>query len=99
MSPGGIYYAFPMNSADFSTYGSDLGLESAASITTDAEISRVVTGSSIPRPGRANKELTNGSISAFYNPAKKSDLQQPTAGWRIQSAARLSDTVAATGTP
>lgn len=89
IAPGGVMYAFSMNAGDFASYGAELGLKSASSITTEAEINRVVFGSSLPRPGRASKELTTGTITSFYDPSKKADLQQPSAGWRIQSAAKL----------
>ncbi len=88
MGAGGLMYAFPMNKADFDTHAAELGLVSGATITTVAEANRVVSGCSLPRPGRAMKELTIGRISTFYAPAKQGDLQAPTSGWRVMSVAQ-----------
>lgn len=64
----GTLYAFPMNSADFKAYGAGLGLRDAATITSDAERARLVSGSRLPRPGRAGLELSDGSnFSSFYS--------------------------------
>ncbi|PHJ60235.1 hypothetical protein VF14_11645 [Nostoc linckia z18] len=66
---GDIHYCFPMNKADFEAYGSELGLESATNIT-DTERNKLVSGSSKPRPGRASKQLSDGStFSSFYSTA------------------------------
>lgn len=87
LGAGQAMYAFPMNTEDFNSYGAELGLQSGASIT-DAELNRLVTGSSQPRPGRATKILANGvTFSSFYSPDNKADLQQN--GWRIASDAIL----------
>ncbi|HEY9657737.1 MAG TPA: hypothetical protein V6C65_04670 [Allocoleopsis sp.] len=88
ITPNGVLYAFPMNAGDFQAYGAELGLKSAASITTESELRRLVRGASLPKPGRAAKALPGGSISSFYDPANLADLQQPTSGWRIQTAVR-----------
>lgn len=87
LGAGQAMYAFPMNTADFNTYGADLGLQSGASIS-GAELNRLVTGSSQPRPGRATRILANGvTFTSFYSPDQKEDLQQN--GWRIASDAIL----------
>lgn len=80
----GSLYCFPMNKADFEEYGAELGLESAASITSDAERKKLVSGSSIPYPGRAAKLLANGStFSSFFTSSKLGDVSQ--AGYDILS--------------
>ena len=64
----GAYYAFPMNRQDFSTYGQILGLLSPTQITSDTERSRLVSGSSRPKPGKAAKDLGNGAtFSSFFS--------------------------------
>jgi hypothetical protein len=84
-----------MNEADFQTYGADLGLKSAASVNSPAELDRLVVGSSLPKPGKATKTLQNGSsFSSFYAPEKKSDLQS-TDTWRVNSDPRLLSAAAA----
>lgn len=66
----GASYAFPMNKADFDAYGAQLGLESAATVTTPDEKAKLVSGSNNPRPGRAALELADGSIfSSFFSSA------------------------------
>jgi hypothetical protein len=95
IAPNGVLYAFSMNRADFDAFGQELGLQSAASMTTTAEIDRIVFASSMPKPGRATKAVANGTVSTFYDPAKKADLQQPTSGWRVSTAARLLTAAAA----
>lgn len=68
-------YCFPMNKSDFETYGADLGLDSAVTITTEAERKKLVSGSSIPYPGRASKLLAGGStFSSFFTTSKQGDL-------------------------
>ena len=63
----GAKYAFPMNKADFDQYGSALGLESSAIITTETERDSLVRGSRIPFPGRASIELASGAtFSTFF---------------------------------
>ena len=64
----GALYAFPMNKRDFDNYGGILGLLSPNQITTDTEQSKLVTGSSRPKPGKASKDLGGGaSFSSFYS--------------------------------
>lgn len=96
----GVLYSFPMNQGDFALYAAELGLKSAASLTTSAEQNRLVRGSTYPKPGRAIKDLGNGSrITTFYDPAKLSDLQTPTSGWVVQTFPRLLAAPAAPATP
>lgn len=67
-------YCFPMNKADFSTYGANLGLQSATSLgqISATEIGKLVSGSSIPRPGKASLEVSGGgSFSSFYSTDSK----------------------------
>ncbi len=95
-STNGLMYCYTMNRADFESYGAELGLVSASSITTEAEINRLVKGSTLPRPGRAMKVLSTGAtVSTFYAPEKRTDLQQPNSGWRVIDRPRLAPTVAA----
>lgn len=85
----GPLYAFPMNAADFASYGEQLGLKSAATVTTAAEINRLIRGSSYPRPGRAMKMLdTGGTVQTFFDYSKLADLQAPSSGWRITHSPR-----------
>ncbi|CCI18527.1 conserved hypothetical protein [Microcystis aeruginosa PCC 9807] len=62
----GALYAFALNKADFESYGADLKLQGAESITSDTERSKLVSGSSLPRPGKAKLVLTTGSIFSSY---------------------------------
>lgn len=81
----GVLYCFPMNKADFDTYGEALGLQAPASITTDAERLKLVQSSGFPRPGKASKDLVGGSdFSSFFSTDKESDLR--TAGFKIRMA-------------
>ena len=89
LTPGGVLYAFPMNQADFAQYAAELGLQSAATITTAAEVNRLVRGSTYPKPGRATKELDTGAnVVTFYAPEQLGTLQSPTSGWRVNTMAR-----------
>ena len=64
----GAYYVFPLNKADFTTYGQILGLLSPTQITSDTERSKLVAGASRPRPGKAGKDLGNGSdFTSFFS--------------------------------
>lgn len=81
-------YCFPMNKADFELYGTELGLESAATITTEAERKKLVSGASIPYPGRASKLLAGGStFSSFFTTSKQGDVS--TAGYDILSEEKI----------
>lgn len=67
----GILYAFPMSKADFATFGGELGLESSETVTTAAEKAKVVRASTLPKPGKASKVLSDGStFSSFYSTNK-----------------------------
>jgi hypothetical protein len=78
----GLSYCFPLNRADFDTYGAQLGLTTSATINTDAERNRLVAGCSFPRPGRASLDLGNGAdFSSFFSSNSISELQQ--AGYKI----------------
>lgn len=57
----GALYAFPLNKADFDTYGAALGLVTSETITTDAERNKLVAASSLPKPGKAKLTLTTGA--------------------------------------
>ncbi len=64
----GSLYCFPMNKADYQTYGAMLGLKNAATEQSATEKSKLVSGSSIPKPGKASIEVTGGgSFSSFYS--------------------------------
>jgi hypothetical protein len=79
----GSRYCFPMNKADFEAYGAELGLESSGTIS-NAERDKLVSGSSKPRPGRASKQLTDGStFSSFYSSSMSEAAS--TAGYDILS--------------
>ncbi|OKH47296.1 hypothetical protein NIES2101_23955 [Calothrix sp. HK-06] len=77
----GSLYCFPMNKADFSTYGASLGLKSPTTITTATERGKLVSGSSIPRPGNASLEVSGGTFSSFYSTDAKDTAS--TAGFAI----------------
>lgn len=86
----GFLYCFSMDKADYEAYGAGLGLLSAANITTEAERKRLVSGSSIPYPGRASKLLSGGStFSSFFNSDKLDDVI--TAGYDILSEEKVID--------
>lgn len=92
-----IKYCFPMNKADFDSFGVELGLEAATTITTDLERNKLVSGSTRPYPGRATKLLDDGStFSSFFSTAKQGDLL--TAGYAILSEAVVISTGAGGGT-
>lgn len=64
----GTLYAFPMAAADFASFGEELGLKNSTSINTDGERAKVVRASTLPRPGKASKVLSDGStFSSFYS--------------------------------
>lgn len=62
----GALYAFPMNKADFETYKEPLKLQGSESITTDTERSKLVSGSSLPKPGKAKLVLSTGSVFSSF---------------------------------
>lgn len=64
----GVHYCFPLNKKDFDTYKGSLGLKSPLEITNAQERLRLVSGSSYPRPGKASKDLGNGTqFSTFFS--------------------------------
>lgn len=80
----GSFYCFPMNRDDFESYGADLGLQSATGITTESERKRLVSGCSIPYPGKASKLLAGKStFSSFFATSKADDLLS--LGYSIES--------------
>ncbi|WGV25970.1 hypothetical protein [Halotia branconii] len=92
----GSLYCFPMNKADFEAYGTELGLTGSATITSETERKKLVSGSSTPYPGRASKLLENGStFSSFFSTTKQGDAAQ--AGYDIVSEERVIVTAAAGG--
>lgn len=73
----GLCYCWPMDSADFGAVKTELGLLSAAEINTETEKKLLVVAPGAGcRPGRAQKQLAEGSISSFYS----YDTRLP-AGW------------------
>lgn len=77
-----LSYAFPMNRADFTAYGDQLGLLPPESINTDTERARLIAGASQPKPGRAEMDViaTNGRKATISHPY--SDLPGlPEAPW------------------
>ncbi|MBW4644761.1 MAG: hypothetical protein KME23_17660 [Goleter apudmare HA4340-LM2] len=85
---GGILYCFPMNKADFDAYGAELGLSSSVVVTTDAERNKLVSGATMPYPGKASKLLPNGSnFSSFFSTDKQGDVVQ--AGYDILSEEKI----------
>lgn len=78
----GSKYCFPLNKADYDSYGAALGLETAATITNATERAQLVSGCSKPRPGKAALQLAGGStFSSFFSTAKMGDLL--TAGYDV----------------
>lgn len=65
----GLLYCWPMDATDFAAVGSELGLQNASGITTDAERKvLVMSPGGGCRPGVAEKELDGGgTISSFYS--------------------------------
>ncbi|MBD2365185.1 hypothetical protein H6G36_29210 [Anabaena minutissima FACHB-250] len=79
----GSLYCFPMNKADFEAYGAELGLQTSATVST-AEREKLVSGSSKPRPGKASRELADGSrFASFYSTSVAESAS--TAGYDILS--------------
>ncbi|AFZ01631.1 hypothetical protein [Calothrix sp. PCC 6303] len=80
----GSLYCYPMNKADYTTYAEPLGLTNSAGLgsISPAERGKLVSGSTIPRPGKAAIEVSGGGIfSTFYSTANKDALA--TAGFSI----------------
>jgi hypothetical protein len=84
----GSLYCFPMNKADFQSYGAELGLKDSTIITSNTERNKLVSGSSLPRPGRATKLLSSGaSFSSFFSSENMDSLMQ--AGYDIISEEKI----------
>lgn len=84
----GSLYCFPMNKTDFESYGAELGLQSSTLITSDTEREKLVSGASLPYPGRASKLLSNGStFSSFFSTASQGDVLD--AGYDIISEEKI----------
>lgn len=69
----GLNYCFPMNKADFTTYGAELGLQSGEQMNTAGELKRVATGTR-QKPGVAAKEVGTGTFSSFFSTNKLDDI-------------------------
>lgn len=82
----GLLYCWPMDAVDFAAVGSELGLQNASGITTEAERKvLVMSPGGGCRPGVAEKELDGGgTISSFYSHG----TVLPT-GWSIKSEESL----------
>jgi hypothetical protein len=73
----GSLYCFPMNKADYQNYGTILGLKNPATEQSATERSKLVSGSSIPRPGKASIEVSGGgTFSSFYSTDAKDTAAQ-----------------------
>lgn len=78
----GLMYAFALNQADFTTYATALGLQSASEIS-DTEALKLVRGSKT-KPGQAAIELESGAqFTTFYSSAFRDDAAA--AGFQIKS--------------
>ena len=78
----GAYYVFPLNGSDYTNFRSVLGLIDPATINTATERSKLVRGSSRPRPGRASIRRSNGgTFTSFFSTSQTGDLLA--AGWSI----------------
>ncbi len=62
----GVIYCWPLNSTDHASYAESLGLKAPASITSEAEKNRCVTGATAPKPGRISLRLEGGSTFSSY---------------------------------
>lgn len=78
----GALFVFPLNQVDFDLVKANLGLKSAAEITTDTEKRSLVTGSRT-RPGRASIDDGDGILSTFYSTASEATAR--TNGWNIEA--------------
>ncbi|MGK7899769.1 MAG: hypothetical protein AB4372_40665, partial [Xenococcus sp. (in: cyanobacteria)] len=63
----GLLYAFPMNTDDFNTFGTELGLQDSTTINTNNELERLISGTKNPIPGKATKLLAGGAkMTSFF---------------------------------
>lgn len=80
----GSLYCFPMNKADYNTYAAQLGLKDSATEQSATEKAKLVSGSTIPKPGKASLEVSGGgSFSSFYSTSAKDTAAQ--AGFSIMT--------------
>jgi hypothetical protein len=81
----GTLYCYPMNKGDYNSYAEALGLTNGAGLgsISAAERAKLVSGSTIPRPGKASLEVTGATFSSFYSSGKRDDLA--TAGYVVLS--------------
>ena len=81
---GKVFYCFPMNSTDFSTYSSLIGAESKIG---DAESKKIVWGSSQPRPAKMGLRIggKKGTFSTYVADRQVDNLRG--AGWKVLSPA------------
>lgn len=70
-------YGFKQNEAKFNAYGGVLGLKSAV-----GELG-VFYGANSPKPPRAKKVFTTGTVSSFFDEAKSRSLAS--AGWTLNN--------------
>ena len=71
----GAYYVFPLNRTDYNNYRTVLGLIDPGTINTATERSKLVRGSSRPRPGRASiRRQGGGTFTSFFSTSQTGDL-------------------------
>ena len=71
----GAYYVFPLNRTDYNNYRTVLGLVDPGTLNTDVERSKLVRGSSRPRPGRASiARQGGGTFTSFFSTSQTGDL-------------------------
>ncbi|MEG3437295.1 hypothetical protein V0288_09205 [Pannus brasiliensis CCIBt3594] len=63
----GLLYVFDMLRADFTRFSTELGLIDPASINTETERSKLITGTSNNRPGQAAKTIGDSKAKFFYS--------------------------------
>ena len=79
-------YAMPMNRNDFDTYSADLGLDSKATITTQAERERIFTGTSRPYPNIVGKSLDRGDFRAMCSASALTQALSDAGGFSLLKA-------------
>lgn len=70
-------YGFKMNDQKFNAYGAELGIKTAVSETG------VFYGANSPKPPRARKKFTDGTVSAFFDNSKRRTLAS--SGWTLNN--------------
>lgn len=91
----GLLYAYPLNKADFDLVSADLGLQSAAQVSS-TEFLKLATGCR-SKPGRAAIEDGGGVLSTFFSTASRDAAL--TAGFSILEDEYAEYTPAAPATP